>query len=67
MLNANFLALIVFENSAFVRTDGHDFTLWGQKCFLLPVTHFPTNLLYHFTLRLTGVQFISKHFKDFIL
>jgi len=26
------------------------YTLWGQKSFLLPVTYFPTNLVYPFTL-----------------
>jgi len=29
------------------QTDGHG--------FLLPVTYFPTNLVYHFTLRVTGI------------
>jgi len=27
------------------------YTLWGRKRFLLPVTYFPMNLLYPFTLR----------------
>jgi len=31
------------------------YTLWGQKRFLLPVTYFPTNLVYPFTLRVTGI------------
>jgi len=30
-------------------------TLWGRKRFLLPVTYFPTNLVYPFTLRITGI------------
>jgi len=40
-----------------------------QKLFyvLLRFRYFPTNLLYHFTLRLTGIPFISKLFKDFSL
>jgi len=29
-------------------------SLWGRKRFHLPVTYFPTNLVYPFTLRLTG-------------
>jgi len=35
------------------------YTLWGRKRFLLPVTYFPTNLLYPFTLRVTGIKTIS--------
>jgi len=31
------------------------YTLWGRKRFILPVTYFPTNLLYPFTLRVTGI------------
>jgi len=31
------------------------YTLWGRKRFLLPVTYFPTNLVYPFTLRVTGI------------
>jgi len=27
------------------------YTLWGLKRFLLPITYFPTNLVYRFTLR----------------
>jgi len=30
-------------------------TLWGRKPFLMPVTYFPTILVYHFTLRVTGI------------
>jgi len=32
------------------------YTLWGQKRFLKPVTYFPTNLVYPFTLRVTGIK-----------
>jgi len=31
------------------------YTLWGRK-FPLPVTYFPTNLVYPFTLRVTGIK-----------
>jgi len=31
------------------------YTLWGRKRFLLPVTYFSTNLVYPFTLRVTGI------------
>jgi len=31
------------------------YTLCGRKRFLLPVTYFPTNLVYPFTLRVTGI------------
>jgi len=31
------------------------YTLWGRKRFLLPVTYFLTNLVYLFTLRVTGM------------
>jgi len=69
--NLNSLALIVSEISAFIRTDGQTdmarstrlvilikniYTLWGRKRFLLPVTYFPTNLVYPFTLRVTGIK-----------
>jgi len=68
--NLNSLALIVSEISAF-RTDGQTdmarstrlvilikniYILWGRKRFLLPVTYFPTNLVYPFTLRVTGIK-----------
>jgi len=68
--NPNSLALIVSEISAFIRTDGQTdmtrstrlvilikniYTLWGRKRFLLPVTFFLTNLVYPFTLRVTGI------------
>jgi len=32
------------------------YTLWGRKRFPLPVTYFPANLVYPFTLRVTGVK-----------
>jgi len=32
------------------------YTLWGRKRFLFPVTYFPTNLVYPFTLRVTGIN-----------
>jgi len=35
------------------------YTLWGRKRFLLPVTYFPTNLVYPFTLRVTGIKIIE--------
>jgi len=68
--NLNSLAPIVSEISAFIRPDGQTdmarstrlvilikniYTLWGRKRFLLPVTYFPTNLVYPFTLRVTGI------------
>jgi len=79
MPNPNFLALVVSEISAFIRTDTQTdmarstrlvilikniYTLWGKKRFLLPVTYFPTNLAYPFTLRVTdikiGTRWVSK-------
>jgi len=32
------------------------YTLYGRKLFLLPVTYFPTNLVYPFTLRVTRIK-----------
>jgi len=32
------------------------YTLWGWKSFLLPVTYFPTSLVFPFTLRITGIR-----------
>jgi len=70
MPNLNSLAVIVSEISAFIRTDRQTdmarstrlvilikniYTLWGRNRFLLPVTYFPTNLVYPFTLRITGI------------
>jgi len=51
--------LIVSEISAFIRTDGHGYMAISTrlvKRFLLPVTYFPTNLVYPFTLRVTGIK-----------
>jgi len=71
MPNLNSLALRALEVSAFIRTDGQTdmarstrlviliknmYTLWGRKRFLLPVTYFPTNLVYPFTIRVTGIK-----------
>jgi len=54
------LALIVSEISAFNLTDGQTelamYTLWGWKRFLLPFTYFPTNLVYPFKPRVTGIN-----------
>jgi len=70
MPNPNSLAPIVSEISAFIRTGGQTdmarltrlvilikniYTLRGRKRFLLPITYFPTNLVYPFTLRVTGI------------
>jgi len=43
-------------------------TLWGRTRFLLPVTYFPTNLVYPFTLRVTGIkiQFTKAENVNFI-
>jgi len=69
MPNLNSLDLIS-EVSAFIRTNGQTdmarstwlvilikniYTLWGRRRFFLPVTYFPTNLVYPFTLRVTGI------------
>jgi len=35
--------------------------LWGRKRFLLHVTYFPTNLVYPFTLRVTGITINTIH------
>jgi len=32
------------------------YTLWGRKRFLLSVTYFPMNLVYPFTLQVTGIK-----------
>jgi len=67
MPNPNSLALIVSNISAFIRTDMARstrlvilikiiYTLWGRKRILLPVTYLPTNLVYPFTLRITGIK-----------
>jgi len=71
MPNPSIVALIVSEISAFIGSDGQTgkarstrlvylikniYTLWGRKRFLLPVTYFPTNLVYPFTLQVTGIK-----------
>jgi len=71
MPNLISLAFIVSEISAFFRTDRqtdmarstplliltkNKYTLWGRKRFLLPVAYFPTNRVYPFTLRVTGIN-----------
>jgi len=72
--NPSIVALIVFEISAFIRTDGQTdmarstrlviltkniYTLWGRRRFLLP--SFPRNRVYRFTLRVTGKITICYH------
>jgi len=65
MPRLNSLALIVSEISAFIRTEKQTdrrilikniYTLWGRIRFLMPVTYFPTDLVYPFTLRVTGIK-----------
>jgi len=41
------------------------YTLWGRKRFLLPVTNFSTNLVYPFTLRVTGILTLPLEKKFF--
>jgi len=52
MPNPKILAFIVSENTSFIRTDGHRARstrlVIGSET-LLPVTYFPTNLVYPFT------------------
>jgi len=75
MPNLNSLALIVSEISAFIRTDGHTdmarstrlvilikniYTLWGRQRFLLPLTSYPTNQVFPFTLRVTSITNTSE-------
>jgi len=75
--NLNSLAPIVSEISAFIRTDRQTgmarstrlvilikniYTLLGWKRLLLPVTYFPTNLVYPFTLWVTGIIIIICRF-----
>jgi len=70
MPNPSIVACIVSEISAFIQTYGQAdmarstrlviliknvYTLWGLKRFLLPATYFPSNLVYPFTLRVTGI------------
>jgi len=64
MPNSNSLAFIVSGISPFIRTDRQTYMarstqLWNRKRLYLPVTYFPTNLLYPFTLRVTGININS--------
>jgi len=34
------------------------YTLWGRKCFPLPITYFPRNVVHPFTPRVTGIATI---------
>jgi len=68
MPSPNILALIVAEILAFIRIDGHGYIdrlvmlikniyiIWAAKRFILPVTYFPSNLVYRFTLRVRGIN-----------
>jgi len=38
--------------------------IWGRKRFLLPVTYCPTNLVYSFTLRVTGIIILQSAYKS---
>jgi len=42
------------------------YTLWGQKRFFLPVTYFPTNIVYPFILWVTGIN-IYMYTNDIII
>jgi len=68
MPNPSIVALIVSKISAFIRTDGQTdmvdsasdpdqeyIYFMGSETLLLPVTYLPTNLIYPFTLRVTGI------------
>jgi len=68
MHNPSIVTLIVSDISVFIRTDDmarlvrlvilmkNIYTLWGGKRIILPFTYFPTNLVYPFTLRVTGIK-----------
>jgi len=43
------------------------YTLWGRKRILLPVTYFPTNLVYPFTLRVTVIKILIKFISQVFL
>jgi len=43
------------------------YTLWGRKRFLLPVTYYPTNQVYPFTLRVTGKTRENRYSYNLIL
>jgi len=66
MPSPNILAFVVSKISAFIRTDRQTdmarstqlvtlikniYTLWGRKRFILPVTYFPANLVYLYSMR----------------
>jgi len=63
MPNPNFLAIIVSEisqtnmarSTRLVILIKNIYTSWGRKRFLLTVTYFQTNVVYPFTLRVTGI------------
>jgi len=64
MPNSNSLIFMVSEISAFIRRDrqtdmARSTGLWNRKRLLLPVTHFPTNLVYSFILRVRGINIYS--------
>jgi len=61
--NPSILGAIVSEILllALVALIKNIYTLWGRKRFLLPVTYFPTNLGYPFTLRVTGIKTTRKN------
>jgi len=83
MPNTSIVAIIVSEITAFIRTDrfeDHEYIYisCGWKRFCLPVTYFPLNLVYPFTLRVLGIKtninklitritIIIKIFKEFKL
>jgi len=73
MPNHNSLALIVSDtdrqtdmarSTRLVILIKNIYSLWGRKRFLLPVTYFPTNLVYPFTLRVTGINTLMKRLKS---
>jgi len=44
----------------------HINSLYGRKCFPLPVTNLSTNLVISLTLRVTGIKSLQSHnFKQF--
>jgi len=73
MPNPSIVAFIVSEISGFIRTDGRRDMARSTRLVilikniytlcLLPVTYFPSNLVYPFTLRVTGIikQIIWKY------
>jgi len=49
-----FMGSETLPSACYILSD-NIYTLWGRKRFLLPVTYFPTNLVYLFTLRVTSI------------